>query len=264
MELPSMSIGDAKEGEVEMLDGATPEQMHKRAHFTKPDSDTVTYPQQSPILRPGFPGVSESVQDHMPHAPPPPPPPQPAIHIIQPPGYGHVPSPHSFSTSSEPSISYAGYTFTNDPAEHMGQQETWAIANKERMPASQADLKSQVDKNLKRGITGLDQYLASKMTVFKRRQIDELIRECIRMDEDGRFEYVIASIKSDMRRRKSGPSTMQVILKRQPRTGIIMRGPVMEFSSISLPSSGLVDVSYHYNWTADPYSLSSGSNRVRH
>ena len=261
-----MRIDDAKEEEVGMLDGATPEQMHKRTHFTKSDSDTVTYPPQSPILRPGFPGVSESYQDHMPHAPPPPPP-QPAIHIIQPPGYGHVPGPHSFSTSSKPSISYAGYTFTKGPAEHMGQQETWTIVKREQMPASQADLKSEVEKSRKGGVGGLDQYMDSEMKGFKRKYIDELIGDCIRLDPDYRFEYIVASIKRDTKRQLRAPviSTMQVILKRQPCAGIDMQDPpFMVFGTVCLPSSGLVDVSYHYNWTADPYSLSSGSNRVQH
>ena len=114
------------------------------------------------------------------------------------------------------------------------------------MPASQADLKSQVEKNRKRGVTGLDQYMDSEMKGFKRKQIDELVRECVRMDPDQRFEYIIASIKRDTRRRQSGPetSTMQVILKRQPRAGIDMQGPpFMGFGSIRLPSGGFVDLS---------------------
>ena len=240
-----MRIDDAKEGEVEMLDGATPEQMHKRAHFTKPDSDTVTYPPQSPILRPGFPGVPDLVQDHMPHTPPPRPQ-QPAIHVIQPSGYGFMPEPRPFSTSSKPPIGYAGYTFTKNPAEHMGQKETWAIVKREQMPASQADLKSEVEKSRKEGVTGLDQYMDSEMKGFKRKQIDELIRDCIRLDPDYRFEYIIASVKRDTKRQQRVPvtSTMQVILKRQPRVGIDMRGPpFMRFGSIRLPSGGFVDLS---------------------
>ena len=95
---------------------------------------------------------------------------------------------------------------------------------------------------------------------------DNLIRECVRMDQDKRFEYVVASIKSDILRRESGylTSAMQVILKRQPRPGVDMQGPFTDFSSIRLPSSGLIDDSYHYNLTADPDSLSSESDHVRH
>ena len=90
------------------------------------------------------------------------------IHVIQPPGYGHMPDPHAFSTSSKPPIGYAGYIFTKNPLEHAGQKETWAIINREHMPASQADLKSQFEKSRKRGITGLDQYMDSEMKGFKR------------------------------------------------------------------------------------------------
>ena len=157
-----------------------------------------------------------------------------------------MPNPRSFSTSSKPPIGYAGYIFTKNPAEHAGQKETWAIVNREQMPASQADLKGQVEKSRKRGVTGLDQYMDSEMKGFKRKQIDELIRDCVRLDPDHRFEYIVASIKRDTRRRQSGPetSTMQVILKRQPRAGIDMQGPpFMGFGSIRLPSGGFVDLS---------------------
>ena len=253
-----MELDDAKEREAEILDGATPEQMHKRVHFTKPDSDTVAYPPQSPILRPGFPGVPELVQHHMPHAPPPLPP-QPAIHVIRPSGYGFMPDPRPFPTSSKPPIGYAGYTFTKNPAEHIGQKETWAIVKREKMPVSQADLESEVKESRKRGVTGLDQYMDSEMKGFKRKQIDELIRDCVRLDPDSRFEYIIASIKRDTKRRQSGPetSTMQVILKRQPRAGIDMRGPpFMMFGSIRLPSGGFVDLS-------EVYSSQNSSNGYR-
>lgn len=169
---------------------------------------------------------------------------QPAIQVIQPPGYGSMPDPRSFSSNGKLPVGYVGYVFTKQPVEHVGQKETWAIVNKERMPGSQADLKNQVEKHRKRGVTGLDQYMDSDMKGFKRKQIDELIRECVRMDPDHRFEYIIASIKRDTRRRQSRPetSTMQVILKRQPRAGIDMQGAFMGFGSLPLPSSGIVDL----------------------
>ena len=171
---------------------------------------------------------------------------QPAIHVIQPPGNSRILDPRSFSTSSKPPVSYAGYIFTKTPTEYTGQKETWAIIDREQIPASQADLKSQIEKSRKRGVTGLDQYMDSEMKGFKRKQIDELIRDCVRLDPDHRFEYIIASIKRDTRRRQSGPetSTMQVILKRQLRPGIDMQGPpFMGFGSIRLPSGGFVDLS---------------------
>ena len=159
----------------------------------------------------------------------------------------------------------------------MGQKETWAIVNKERIPVSQTDLKTQVEKHRKKGVTGLDQYMHPDMKGFKREQIDELIRECVGMDPDYRFEYIIASIKRDTRRRRQGgleTSTMQVILQRQPRAGIDMQGPFIGFGSIRLLSSGSVDLSvgcdsirppssesvdllYHYNRTIDANSLST-------
>ena len=227
-------------------------------------------------------------QHHMPHAPPPPPPvqrmpglvndfsrvhlepnghhfehnmQQPAIQIIQPPGYGHIPDPRSFPSNGKPPIGYVGYTFTKHPVEHVGQKETWAIVDKELIPASQVDLKSQAEKQRRKGVTGLDQYMDPDMKGFKRKQIDELIRACVAMDPDHRFEYTIASIKRDIRRRQSSieTSVMQVILKRQPRSGIIMQGPFMSFGNLRLPVSGMVDLS-----GADEYEKSSQNSSNGH
>ena len=74
-----------------------------------------------------------------------------------------------------------------------------------------------------------------------------------------RFEYIIASIKRDTKRRQSGleTSTMQVILKRQPRAGMDMQVPFMGIGSIRPPINGLVDLEYHYNWTWEANSLST-------
>ena len=170
---------------------------------------------------------------------------QPAFQVIQPPGYGHMHDPRSFPSNGKPPIGYVGYIFTKQSVEHVGHKETWAIVNKERMPASQTDLKNQIEKHRKKGVTGLDQYNHSDMKGFKRKQIDELIRECTTMDPDHRFEYIIASIRRDIKRGKSGleTSTMHVILKRQPRPGVDMQGPFMGFGSIGLPLSGTVDLS---------------------
>ena len=209
-------------------------------------------PPPPPMARPDFPGMPGLVNDfghvqldpnrhqfeqnmHQPH-----------IQVIQPPGFGHMPDLRSFPSNGKPPVGYVGYIFTKQPVEHVGQKETWAIVNKEQMPASQADLKNQIEKHRKRGVTGLDQYMDPDMKGYKRKQIDELIRECVGLDPDrNRFEYVIASIRRDTRRRQSGleTSTMQVILKRQPRTGIDMQGPFMGLSSIHQPSSGIVDLS---------------------
>lgn len=172
---------------------------------------------------------------------------KPTIQLVHPPpGYSNMPDPRSFLGNSKPPIGYIGYTFTKHPAEHPGQKETWAIVNKELMPASQADLKNQIEKRRKRGVTGLDQYTDPEMKGFKQKQIDELIRQCIAMDPDRRFEYNIASIRRDTKRRRQGgteTSTMHVILKRQPRADIDMQGPFIGFGNLHFPLSGLVDLS---------------------
>ena len=91
------------------------------------------------------------------------------------------------------------------------------------------------------------------------------------MDPDQRFEYIIASIKRDTRRQQSGlkTSTMQVILKRQPRAGIDMQGPPFTgFSSIRLPSGGFLDLldldkddrSSMICWDSDQFGARPGMN----
>ena len=206
-------------------------------------------PPPPPTMRPGFPGVPGLADDfgrvHLdPHAHRFEHMQQPNYHVIQPPDFGHLPD-LRMPSNGKPPIGYVGYIFTKHPAEHVGQRETWAIADKELMPASQADLKIQVEKHRKRGVTGLEQYNDSDMKGFKRKQIDELIRHCMSMDSDHRFEYTIASIKRDTKRRQSGPSTstMQVILKRQARAGVIIQGPFMGIGDVRLPLGGMVDLS---------------------
>ena len=244
LQRPTLGPGDealAKEREVEMLD---PEQRHqgarKDAAKEVEKSDRIPYP-QSPILRPTGPGT--------------------------------INDPPSSQSSNKSSIGYAEYTFTKGFADHVGHNEIRQIFYQRQTQASQADLESQIEESRKSGSTGLDQCRDYET------EIGKIIQDCNRKDPDPRFEYVIASIKSDIRRRNSGLdfSSIRVILKRQLRTGINMQGPFTEFSSIRLPLTGLIDVPYHcipldgliddpdhYNRTADPYSLSSESNHVRH
>ena len=197
---------------------------------------------------------------------------QSANQIIQLPEYKYTSNLRSFLSNSKPPIGYVGYIFTKQPVEHVGQEETWAIVDIDRIPASQTNLKNQIDRLPNKDITELDQY--SDRKGFKRKQIDELIRICVGLDPDYRFEYVIAFIKHDIRQSGLETSTMQVILKRQPRAGMDMQGPFiglgsirlpssgsvdlsMDCDSIRLPSSGSVDLSYHYNRTFDANSLST-------
>ena len=221
-----------------------------------------------PVLRPGIPGMPGLVNEfnrmhfdpnahHFVHNMQ-----QPAVQLIQPPpGYGHMLDPRSTPSNGKPPVGYVGYTFTKHPIEHVGQKETWAIVDKEIMPASQADLKDQVEKNRKKSGTGLSQYNNPDMKGFKRKQVDELIRECRAMDLDHRFDFTIASIKLDIKRRQSGPETsaMQVILKRQPSAGVTVHGPFMGIGNIRLPTSGLVDLS-----GAEEYEKSSQNSSNGH
>lgn len=119
-------------------------------------------------------------------------------------------------------VSYEGFIYTKARADHAGQKETWAIARKTTMPVSQADLKDQVQKQYKKGVSGMKQYEAPEMQGFKRRQIDRLIEDRERRD-DPNFQYYLVSVKLEQRRLRSGKyenGTMRVILKRQLRSGV--------------------------------------------
>lgn len=119
-------------------------------------------------------------------------------------------------------VSYEGYIFTKNRAEHAGQKETWAYVRRTSMPISQTDMKDQVQRQYKKGMTAMKQYEASEMQGFKRRQVDRLIEDRERRD-DPNFQYHLASIKLEQRRLRSGKyenGTMRVILRRQLRPGI--------------------------------------------
>lgn len=128
----------------------------------------------------------------------------------------------SHSRSSR-QVSYEGYTFTKCDSKQTGQKETWAVARMAPMPVSQEDLKNHIERHRKRHISALDEYNDEKMKGFKRKQVDNLIRERTKIDGDYGYEYVLASIKLDVRKTKSKLSetlSMQVILKRQLRADL--------------------------------------------
>ncbi len=203
-------------------------------------------PPPPPVLTPGFPMDPALVND------------LDQFHHDSKDRHLDLPSPRLFPSNDKPTIVYIGYTITMHHVENIGQQETWATVDRALIPSSQADLKNQVDKHYKRGVTGLDQYMDLKVQGSKRKHISELIRDCTAMDPDYRFEYNIASIKHIPRREQSGldTTTMQVILRRELRHGLDTQGPFL--SSGCLPD---LSTEYHYNRTHDPSSLSSDRDK---
>lgn len=149
--------------------------------------------------------------------------------------------PHLIHSRSSRHVSYEGYTFTKCDFKQTGQKETWAVARMTPMPVSQEDLKDHIKRNRKKHITALDEYNDEKMKGFKRKQVDNLIQECTKIDGDYGYEYELASIKLDARKTKSKLSetlSMQVILKRQLRADLpheLSTGPPMDLHA-NLPS----------------------------
>ena len=120
-------------------------------------------------------------------------------------------------------VTYEGYTFAKYYSPHARQKETWAVALMVPMPVSQQDLKDQIKRNRKKYVSALDEYNDEKMKGFKRKQVDNLIRERTKVDGDYGYEYVLAAIKLDSRKTKgkiTETMSMQVILKRQLIAGL--------------------------------------------
>ena len=133
-----------------------------------------------------------------------------------------VHSPNQSHGSNPGQVSYEGYTFTKCNSRHAGQKETWAVAHMVPMPVSQKDLRDQIKrdkkKHKKKHLSALDEYNDERMKGFKRKQVDNLIRECTKIDGDYGYEYVLASVKLESRQTKNKSIetvSMQVILKRQ-------------------------------------------------
>ena len=142
---------------------------------------------------------------------------------------GSLDSHHQSHNSSSGQVSYEGYTFTKCNSRETGQKETWAVARMVPMPVSQSDLKDQITRDKKKHVSALDEYNSENMKGFKRKQVDNLIRERKKIDGDYGYEYVLASIKLDFRKIKSKSIetvSMQVILERQLIAGIPHETPV--------------------------------------
>ena len=120
-------------------------------------------------------------------------------------------------------VTYEGYTLTKYNSPHARQKETWAVAQMDPMPVSQQDLRDQINRNRKKHVSALDEYNDEKMKGYKRKQVDNLIRERTKVDGDYGYEYVLASIKLVSRKTKGKITetvSMQVILKRQLLAGL--------------------------------------------
>lgn len=114
---------------------------------------------------------------------------------------------------------YEGYIFTKMEPEQPGHIETWAYVRRTIMPESQNDMRQEVARQYRKGITGMQQFEAPEMAGYKRRQIERLIKDRACRD-DQKFEYRLVSVKLKTRQLRSGNYeniAMRVILGRQSR-----------------------------------------------
>ena len=186
-------------------------------------SGQISSPRPS-SLRPATPTLPHVRQDEKTSAPPPPHPALPPVDSHKSSHQSSSDPRHQSHTIHSGEVSYEGYTFTKCKSHHKGQKETWAVAQMVPMPVSQRDLKDQIKKGRKKHVSALDEYKDDKMKGYKRKQVDNLIRERTKIDGDYGYEYVLASIKLDSRKTKSKDTetlSMQVILKRQLVAGFL-------------------------------------------
>ena len=189
-------------------------------------------PSSSPTTIPSLPHVRQVGENLAPLPPRPAPPPVHGHESFHESSFGPR---HQSHVSSSGLVSYEGYTFTRCKPQHTGQKETWALAQMVPMPVSQKDLKAQTETKRKGHKSALDEYNDDKMKGFKRKQVDNLIRERTKVDGDYGYEYELASIKLESRKTKSKSTetlSMQVILKRQLIAGFpheSLAGPSMDF-----------------------------------
>ena len=149
----------------------------------------------------------------------------------------------AFDNNSKGLVSYEAYMFTKEPAEYIGRKETWGYCRRTAMLVSQGSLAEQLNKQCQKGELASKQYHAPEMKGFKQRQIDRLIDRRNARD-DPRFQHQLASVKLDQRRVQSGnieTNSMHVILKRQPRQGIIF-DPSWRTGVLPILSNEIVDL----------------------
>lgn len=170
---------------------------------------------------------------------------------------------HQFDTSlpfdgdGKVPITYEGWGFAKQPAVRPDQKETWALVVKTPLSVSQNELRDQVIKQRKKGKSATDLLASPDMAGFKRKQVDRLVADRTGTDPDPRFEYKLGALKLGQKENKRfGRQTvsMQVILKRQLRTGLTQPssgyGRIQELDGEIVDLTGAEDA----NYSQDSYS----------
>lgn len=136
--------------------------------------------------------------------------------------HGHAVDPHlPYLDHAQVPITYEGWNFVKQAPSRANEKATWSLVVKNRMPMSQTELRDEVAKQRRKGKSVTEQYNAPDMKGFKKKQVERLIADKLRMETDPRFDYKLGALKLDQKRTKNGWQTdsMQVILKRVFRTG---------------------------------------------
>lgn len=108
---------------------------------------------------------------------------------------------------------YLGFLLTKSKSP--GVDESWARVEKTKLPLAQEEFQSLLKKEKNKGLSVGKAYAHPDMKGFKRKQVDELIRD-LTMKDSG-YEYKLVSLRREEGRRQGGRVTlsMKIILKRQ-------------------------------------------------
>ena len=133
-------------------------------------------------------------------------------------------------------VSYEGYIYTK-LMQSPGEGETWGRVLRKPMNLSQKELFAEAKRRKNKWPS------QAKMIGFKQRQIDLLIDERTRTDNDLGFEYTLASLKLNLNLNDKGQpvtESMEVILKRSLRPDVIHAATMIGRAEGSVEAEGSV------------------------
>lgn len=115
-----------------------------------------------------------------------------------------------FNDLDSPLPRYEGFMLTK--AEFPGQEKKWLRVKRKEMPWYQAQFRSEIQKEKRKGVNADKVYNSKEMNGSKREQVDRLIRDKILQNPT--FDYKLVSLKLDVLR-NGMTNSMRVILKRE-------------------------------------------------
>ena len=155
-----------------------------------------------------------------------------------------------FNDLDSPLPRYEGFMLTK--AENPGQEKKWLRVKRKEMPWYQAQFRSEIQKEKRKGVNVDKVYNSKEMNGSKRDQIDRLIRDKILQNPT--FDYKLVSLKLDVLRNGT-TNSMRVILKRENTSSDA-------FTRVQALNGEIIDLTkedVHHGFVESSYESSRGS-----